>query len=81
MPGNEDEAAVLLTAYLERANTRVRPAAVEDQAAPQSRSLPGAGWLAIRPIYFASGAEISRRSWPGSGQKLIFYPEAPKRPA
>jgi integrase len=29
MPGNEDEAAALLDAYLERANTRARLAAVE----------------------------------------------------
>jgi len=29
MPGNEDEAAALLDAYLERANTRVRLAALE----------------------------------------------------
>jgi integrase len=28
MPGNEDEAAALLDAYMERANTRVRLAAV-----------------------------------------------------
>ncbi len=30
MPGNEDEAAALLDAYLERANTRARLAALED---------------------------------------------------
>jgi hypothetical protein len=30
MPGNEDEAATLLDAYLERANTRVRLPALED---------------------------------------------------
>ncbi len=29
MPGNEDEAAVLLDAYLERANTKARLAQVE----------------------------------------------------
>jgi len=31
MPGNEDEAAALLDAYLERANTRARLAAVTDR--------------------------------------------------
>jgi integrase len=30
MPGNEDEAAALLDAYLERANTRARLAAISD---------------------------------------------------
>ncbi|MGH3012317.1 MAG: hypothetical protein ACRDMY_10865 [Gaiellaceae bacterium] len=30
MPGNENEAAALLDAYLERANTRARLAAIED---------------------------------------------------
>jgi hypothetical protein len=30
MPGNENEAAALLDAYLERANTRARLAALED---------------------------------------------------
>jgi hypothetical protein len=30
MPGNEDEAAALLDAYLERANTHARLAALED---------------------------------------------------
>jgi hypothetical protein len=29
MPGNEDEAAALLDAYLERANTRARLASLE----------------------------------------------------
>ena len=31
MPGNEDEAATLLDAYLERANTRARLAALEER--------------------------------------------------
>jgi hypothetical protein len=30
MPGNEEEAAALLDAYLERSNTRARLAALED---------------------------------------------------
>jgi integrase len=31
MPGNEDEAAALLDAYLERANTRARMAQIEER--------------------------------------------------
>ena len=31
MPGNEEEAAALLDAYLERSNTRARLAALDDQ--------------------------------------------------
>jgi hypothetical protein len=31
MPGNEDEAATLLDAYVERANTRARLASITDR--------------------------------------------------
>jgi len=58
MAGNENEAADLLDAYLERANTRARLAAIDDWG---SRPVKGASTWRIPDAWFANGSPVNRQ--------------------
>jgi hypothetical protein len=64
MPGNEDEAAELLDAYLERANTQARLAAVVNGRLAADRLLP-IGWRPVPWRLYGEAEELNPRGYDG----------------